>query len=38
MDFLMGLLNGLIGKGPNIPLCAVEEITAVIGKQIQPTW
>jgi hypothetical protein len=34
MDFLMGLLNGLIGKGPNIPLCAVEEITAALVNKL----
>lgn len=28
MDFIMGLLNGLAGKSPNIPRCAVEEFVA----------
>lgn len=32
-DFIMGLLNGLIGRAPNIPQCAVEEtIAAIISK------
>lgn len=34
MDFIMGLLNGLIGKSPNIPLCAVEEITASLVNKL----
>lgn len=33
LDFMMGLLDGLIGKSPNIPVCAVEETLAtLIGK------
>jgi hypothetical protein len=33
MDFIMGLLNGLIGKTPSIPKCAVEEtIAALVSK------
>jgi len=32
-DFIQGLLDGLIGKSSNIPVCAVEEtIAAIIGK------
>lgn len=32
-DFIMGLLNGLIGRSPNIPQCAAEEtIAAIIAK------
>lgn len=32
-DFIMGLLNGLIGRSPNIPRCAAEEtIAAIIAK------
>lgn len=32
-DFIMGLLNGLIGRAPNIPQCAAEEtIAAIISK------
>ena len=34
MDFLMGLLNGLIGKSPNIPTCAVEEITGALVNKL----
>ena len=34
MDFLMGLLNGLIGKSPNIPRCAVEEITGSLVNKL----
>lgn len=33
MDFIMGLLDGLIGKTPSIPTCAVEEtIAALVAK------
>lgn len=33
LDFMMALLEGLIGKAPNIPVCAVEETLAtLIGK------
>ncbi len=33
MDFIMGLLDGLIGKTPNIPRCAAEEtVAALIAK------
>ena len=33
MDFIMGLLNGLIGKTPSIPKCAAEEtIAALVSK------
>lgn len=33
LDFIMGLLNGLIGRSPNIPKCAAEEtIAALIAK------
>ena len=33
MDFIMGLLNGLIGKTPSIPQCATEEtIAALVAK------
>ena len=28
LDFLVGLLNGVLGKSPNIPRCAAEEITS----------
>lgn len=32
-DFIMGLLNGLIGRSPNIPRCAAEEtIAAIVAK------
>jgi hypothetical protein len=34
MDFIMGLLNGLIGKSPNIPRCAVEEITGSLVNKL----
>ena len=34
LDFIMGLLNGLIGKSPNIPRCAVEEITASLVNKL----
>jgi hypothetical protein len=34
MDFIMGLLNGLIGKSPNIPRCAVEEITGALVNKL----
>lgn len=34
MDFIMGLLNGLIGKSPNIPLCAIEEITSALVNKL----
>lgn len=34
MDFVMGLLNGVIGKAPNIPRCSVEEITASLVNKI----
>jgi len=34
MDFLMGLLNGLIGKSPNIPRCSVEEITGALVNKL----
>lgn len=27
LDFLLGLLGGLVGKTPNIPRCAAEELT-----------
>ena len=30
MDFIMGLLNGLIGRTTNVPQCAVEETAASI--------
>lgn len=33
-DFIMGLLNGLIGKSPNIPRCAVEEITGSLVNKL----
>ena len=33
MDFIMGLLDGLIGKTPSIPKCAVEEtIASLVSK------
>lgn len=33
MDFIMGLLNGMIGKTPSIPKCAAEEtIAALVAK------
>lgn len=33
MDFIMGMLDGLIGKTPSIPTCAVEEtIAALVAK------
>lgn len=32
-DFIQGLLNGLIGRSPNIPQCAAEEtIAAIVAK------
>jgi len=34
MDFIMGLLNGLLGKTPNIPRCAAEEITGSLINKI----
>lgn len=34
LDFIMGLLNGLIGKSPNIPRCAVEEITGSLVNKL----
>ena len=34
MDFIMGLLNGLIGKSPNVPLCAVQEITGALVNKL----
>jgi hypothetical protein len=34
MDFIKGLLNGLIGKSPNIPLCAIEEITSALVNKL----
>jgi hypothetical protein len=34
LDFLMGLLNGLVGKSPNIPRCAVEEITGSLVNKL----
>lgn len=34
MDFIMGLLNGIIGKSPNIPRCAVEEITGSLVNKL----
>lgn len=34
MDFLMGLLNGIVGKSPNIPRCAVEEITGALVNKL----
>ena len=34
LDFIMVLLNGLIGKSPNIPRCAVEEITASLVNKL----
>jgi hypothetical protein len=30
LDFIMGLLNGLIGRSPNIPRCAAEETIATL--------
>jgi hypothetical protein len=33
-DFIMGLLNGIIGKSPNIPRCAVEEITGSLVNKL----
>jgi hypothetical protein len=33
MDFIMGLLNGMVGKTPSIPKCAAEEtIAALVAK------
>lgn len=33
LDFIIGLLDALIGKSPNVPVCAVEEtIASIIGK------
>ena len=34
MDFIKGLLNGLVGKSPNVPLCAVEEITSSLVNKL----
>jgi hypothetical protein len=34
MDYIMGLLNGVIGKSPNIPRCAVEEITGALVNKL----
>jgi len=34
LDFIMGLLNGLVGKSPNVPRCAVEEITGSLIDQL----
>lgn len=34
MDYIMGLLNGVIGKSPNIPRCAVEEITGSLVNKL----
>lgn len=34
MDFIKGLLNGLIGKSPNIPLCAIEEIVGSLVNKL----
>lgn len=34
LDFIMGLLNGVVGKSPNIPRCAVEEITASLVNKL----
>jgi len=34
MDYIMGLLNGVIGKSPNIPRCASEEITAALVNKL----
>lgn len=28
LDFLQGLLNGLLGRSPNVPRCAAEEVTS----------
>lgn len=33
LDFIIGLLDALIGKSPNIPVCAVEEtLASIIGQ------
>jgi len=34
LDFIMGLLNGIVGKSPNIPRCAVEEITGALVNKL----
>ena len=34
MDFIMGLLNGLIGKSSNIPVCAIEEIVSSLVNKL----
>jgi hypothetical protein len=33
-DFIAGLLNGAVGKSPNIPRCASEEITAALVNKL----
>lgn len=34
MDFIKGLLNGLIGKSPNVPLCAIQEIVGSLVNKL----
>ena len=34
IDFIMGLLNGLIGKTPSIPQCATEETVAALVSKL----